>query len=77
MSICSAKLVEQRSTSKRYSGHFKYDPRTRGFDHFFFAHSTLKGTTGGINSSAFAMDFYNDQAERRLAQIMKDKQDKA
>jgi hypothetical protein len=70
MSILSVKLVDQRSTPLRYSGYYKEDTRTRSFDHFFFASSTLKANVAGICSSGYAMEFYNNQAEKKLAKLI-------
>ncbi|KAI2495101.1 hypothetical protein MHU86_19415 [Fragilaria crotonensis] len=69
-SVLAAKLVDQRNTPHRYSGYYKEDFRTRGFDHFFYASSTLKANVGGIRSSGYAMEFYNDLAEKKLAKVI-------
>jgi hypothetical protein len=73
MSINSVKLKDARNKSHRSSGFYKEEPRTRSFDHFFVAHSTLKTVEGGINSSHKAMEFYNDlgakKRERMIAQF--------
>ena len=70
MSVLSAKLVDERNTSLKYSGYYREESRTRSFDHFFFASSTLKSNIAGIVSSAYAMEFYNDQAEKKLAMLI-------
>jgi len=49
----------------RDKGFYLTDPRSRGPDHFFVAHSTLKANKAGLNSSYHAMEFYNDQGRKK------------
>lgn len=70
MSINSVKLKDSRNISHRTSGFYKEEPRTRSFDHFFVAHSTLKANKGGLNSSAKAMEFYNDLGEKKRERMI-------
>ena len=70
MSVLSVKLVDQRNDRLSYSGYYKKDSRTRSFDHFFFANSTFKANVAGIVSSSYAMEFYNDLAEQKLATLI-------
>merc|ERR1712232_367499 len=65
--------VKHRDLSRinvRDKGYYKNDPRSRGPDHFYVAHSTLKASKGGINSSAHAMEFYNEQGRKKRKDMM-------
>eukprot|EP00545_Synedropsis_sp_CCMP1620_P001665 CAMPEP_0119002740 /NCGR_PEP_ID=MMETSP1176-20130426/95_1 /TAXON_ID=265551 /ORGANISM="Synedropsis recta cf, Strain CCMP1620" /LENGTH=106 /DNA_ID=CAMNT_0006954253 /DNA_START=86 /DNA_END=406 /DNA_ORIENTATION=+ len=70
MSINSVKLKDSRNKSHRSSGFYKDEPRTRSFDHFFVAHSTLKSIPGGISSSHQAMEFYNDLGAKKRERMI-------
>lgn len=70
MSINSVKLKDSRNKSHRSSGFYREETRTRSFDHFFVAHSTLKAVDGGKNSSHNAMEFYNDLGAAKRARMI-------
>lgn len=70
MSINSVKLRDLKQVSHKSFGYYTEDPRSRQFDHFFVAHSTLKASPGGINSSAKAMEFYNELGEKKRQEML-------
>jgi hypothetical protein len=50
---------------------WREERRTRGFDHFFVAHSSLKASQGGYHSSFKSARYYSDEAmeqKKELAQ---------
>mmetsp|Transcript_379 Transcript_379/g.487 ORF Transcript_379/g.487 Transcript_379/m.487 type:complete len:107 (-) Transcript_379:99-419(-) len=64
-SINSVKHRDLSRLNVRDKGFYLTDPRSRGPDHFFVAHSTLKANKAGLNSSYHAMEFYNDQGRKK------------
>lgn len=50
---------------------WREERRTRGFDHFFVAHSSLKASPGGLHSSFKAARYYNDEAMVKREELLK------
>uniref|UniRef100_A0A7S1Z7P8 Uncharacterized protein n=1 Tax=Trieres chinensis TaxID=1514140 RepID=A0A7S1Z7P8_TRICV len=73
-SVDSQKVVDERSGPTRADMFWRSDPRSRGNDHFYFAHSSYKGKPEGCVSSYKAYRYYSDKAaERRDALLAKAK----
>jgi hypothetical protein len=44
---------------------WREERRSKGFDHFMVAHSSVKATEAGYRSSIKAMRYYMDEAEQK------------
>lgn len=50
---------------------WREERRTRGFDHFFIAHSSLKASPGGHHSSFKSANYYTDEAIIKRTELLK------
>lgn len=69
-SINAQKLVDERHGPSRRHQFWREERRSRGFDHFCVAHSSLKASEGGYRSSIKAMRYYIDEAEQKRDAIL-------
>jgi hypothetical protein len=70
-SINAQKIVDETHGTHNPHLFWREERRTRGFDHFFVAHSSLKASQGGYHSSFKSARYYSDEAmeqKKELAQ---------
>lgn len=65
-----ASINAQKLADENHSAHLPYqfwreERRTKGFDHFYVAHSSVKASEAGYRSSMKAMRYYIDEAEAK------------
>uniref|UniRef100_A0A6S9CM33 Uncharacterized protein n=1 Tax=Ditylum brightwellii TaxID=49249 RepID=A0A6S9CM33_9STRA len=60
--ILSVKTTDERHGPHRAHNFMRHERRVRGFNHFFFANSSLKGTEGGCANSFKAARYYMGRA---------------
>lgn len=70
-SINAQKIVDESHNAYHPHQFWREERRTRGFDHFFVAHSSLKASPGGHHSSFKAANYYIDEAEAKRDELLK------
>ena len=68
-SINAQKLYDEKSGPDRSIISVKEERRSRDFDHFMVAHSSLKASEGGYKSSTKSYAYYSDLAEARKEEL--------
>ena len=69
-SINAQKIVDERHSTHQPYQFWREERRTRGFDHFFVAHSSLKASPGGYHSSFKTVNYYIDEAEAKRDELL-------
>lgn len=69
-SIDAQKIVDERHGPYRKHQFWREERRSRGFDHFCVAHSSVKASDARYVSSIKAMRYYIDEAEQKRDAIL-------
>jgi len=71
MSIHCVKKKDQKHGKTGRTRLYQKNYASRGDDRHFVAHSTLKASSAGMNSSASALEFYSMQGMKKREEMLK------
>jgi hypothetical protein len=68
--VNAQKLADEKASPYLMHQYWKRERRSRDFDHFAVAHSSMKASPGGYRSSTKSMDYYNEKLLKRKNELM-------